>query len=151
MRRTTIMILLGTVLTLALVASALAQGQGPGPGKGWGPGSRYQRMYNPATVETLTGQVIAVDTFAPGKGMGRGVHLMVKTEKETIPVHLGPSWYVQEQGVTFVAGDQITVTGSRIDFKGKPAVIAAEVKKGDQVLKLRDANGIPVWAGWQGK
>jgi len=32
---------------------------------------------------------------------------------------------------------------------GQPAVIAAEVKKGDIVLKLRDDNGIPVWSGWR--
>ena len=24
-----------------------------------------------------------------------------------------------------------------------------EMKKGDQVLILRDANGVPVWAGWR--
>jgi len=26
--------------------------------------------------------------------MGRGVHLMLKTDKETISVHLGPVWYI---------------------------------------------------------
>jgi hypothetical protein len=30
---------------------------------------------------------------------------------------------------------------------GKPALIAAEVKKGDEVMKLRDANGVPAWSG----
>lgn len=29
--------------------------------------------------------------------------------------------------------------------------IAAEVKKGDEVLKLRDENGMPYWAGWRKK
>jgi hypothetical protein len=28
-------------------------------------------------------------------------------------------------------------------------VMAAEVRKGDRVLVLRDAAGIPVWAGWR--
>jgi hypothetical protein len=28
---------------------------------------------------------------------------------------------------------------------GKPAIIAAQVKKGNEILKLRDENGIPVW------
>jgi hypothetical protein len=37
--------------------------------------------------------------------------------------------------------------GSRITFAGKPAIVAAEVKKGDQVLKLRDESGTPLWRG----
>jgi hypothetical protein len=31
----------------------------------------------------------------PGKGMSRGIHLQLQTDKDTIPVHLGPAWYVQ--------------------------------------------------------
>jgi hypothetical protein len=30
---------------------------------------------------------------------------------------------------------------------GKTVILAAEVKKGDQVLKLRDPNGVPLWTG----
>lgn len=32
---------------------------------------------------------------------------------------------------------------------GKPALVAAEVKKGGEVLVLRDANGFPAWGGWR--
>ena len=39
--------------------------------------------------------------------------------------------------------------GARTTFAGKPAIIAAEVKKGDEVLKLRDDSGFPVWSGWR--
>lgn len=46
-------------------------------------------------------------------------------------------------------GDKVEVTGSRITFQDKPAIIAAEVKKGDEILKLRDGNGFPAWAGWR--
>ena len=79
--------------------------------------------------------------------MSYGVHFTLKTEKETIPVHLGPSWYMEEQAVSFAPGDKVEVTGSRITYQGQPTIIAAEVKKGGQVLKLRDAAGVPVWAG----
>ncbi len=114
---------------------------------GWGPGERYGRLYNPATVETLSGEVTRVDRFMPGRGMGYGVHLNLKTATETIDVHLGPSWYVEQQGLVFAPGDKVEVTGSRITYQGKPAVIAREVKKGDKVLQLRDAQGVPAWAG----
>ena len=42
--------------------------------------------------------------------------------------------------MTIAPGDKVEVTGSRITYEGKPTIIAAEVKKGGQVLKLRDAS-----------
>ena len=39
--------------------------------------------------------------------------------------------------------------GARVVVDGKPALIAAEVKKGDALLKLRDAGGVPAWSGWR--
>ncbi len=60
-------------------------------------------------------------------------------------MHLGPAWYIDKQTPKIETNDTITVTGSRITIDGKPAIIAAQVKKGNEVLKLRDENGIPVW------
>ena len=116
---------------------------------GWGMGSGYQRMYNPATVETLTGTVESVDKITPMKGMHSGIHLTVRTDKETVDVHLGPEWYIERLDTKIQKGDQIEVKGSRVTIAGKPALIAAEVKKGDNVLVLRDSSGIPAWAGWR--
>ncbi len=126
-------------------------GPGGGQGQGWGAGDPYSRLYNPKTVETLSGEVVSLEKFTPEKRMSYGVHFNLKTDQETIPVHLGPSWYVEKQAVTVASGDKVEVNGSRITYEGKPAIIAAEVKKGGQVLKLRDANGVPAWAGqrWQ--
>ncbi len=64
------------------------------------------------------------------KGMSYGVHLMVKTDRETIPVHLGPGWYIEIQDVKIAPKDMIEVKGSRITFDAKPALIATEVRKG---------------------
>jgi hypothetical protein len=112
-------------------------------------GSQYNRLYNLATVETLSGTVESVDKVTPMKGMYAGVHIMLNTEKETISIHLGPEWYVERQDVKIAKGDTIGVKGSRVTFADKPAIIAAEVKKGDSTLVLRDSNGIPAWAGWR--
>ena len=116
---------------------------------GWGSGSPYCRMFNPQTVETINGEVVSVDKLMPMKGMNYGVHLTLRTDKETISVHLGPAWYIENQDIKIAPGDKIRVKGSRVTFEGKPALIAAEVKKGDEVLTLRDANGFPVWSGWK--
>jgi hypothetical protein len=51
--------------------------------------------------------------------------------------------------VKIMPGDEVEVTGSEITFQNKPAIIAAEVKKGDEVLRLRDSDGVPAWAGWR--
>jgi hypothetical protein len=106
-------------------------------------------MYDLKTVETVSGEVISVDRITPMKGMSSGVHLMLKTDKETLSVHLGPVWYLENQDIKIEAKDKIEVKGSKITFEGKPAIIAAEVRKGDDVLKLRDEAGFPSWSGWR--
>jgi len=118
-------------------------------GAGRGAGRRSDgRLYNPATVETVSGVVQRIDQVkAQGAGQGYGIHLLLKTDKEEIAVHLGPGWFVEKQSLKIAPQDQIEVRGSRITYEGKPAIIAAEVKKGDQVLKLRDPAGVPAWRG----
>ena len=49
----------------------------------------------------------------------------VKTNKETISVHLGPVFYIENQDVKLQAKDKVEAKGSRITFDGKPAIIAA--------------------------
>lgn len=135
------------VVALAFTASAFAaprMGMG-----GWGMGTKYGRMYNPQTVETISGEVVKVEKITPMKGMSSGIHILVKTDTGEISVHLGPSWYMDKQDTKIAVGDKVEVKGSKVEYSGKPAIIAAEVQKGDEVLKLRDDNGYPAWAGWR--
>ena len=146
------MMLIGAVITLSIILAAEALPQRGilwRGGGGWGPGTPYARMYNPQTVETVTGEVLLVDQITPVKGMSYGIHIVLKTNKETISVHLGPGWYIENQDVNIAPKDKIDVKGSRITFEGKPTLIVAEVKKGDELLTLRDANGFPAWSGWR--
>lgn len=106
-----------------------------------------QRNYDPKTVETLEGKVLSVEKVTHRGGGGYGIHLMMQTEKETIAVHLGPAWYIEKQTPRLQANDTITVRGSRTTVDGKAAIIAAEIKKGGDTLKLRDENGVPLWSG----
>ncbi len=149
MRRQSIFsLVVAAVILTASIALAAPWKDWRGSG-GWGMGSQYQRMYNPATVETLSGTVESVDKITPMKGMYAGVHLKVKTDKETVDVHLGPEWFVERLDTKIQKGDAIEVKGSRVTIAGKPAIIAAEVKKGDSTLVLRDSTGVPSWAGWR--
>jgi len=140
------LVVVGAVLTLVAVAAA-GPFRGYGGG-GWGPGGAWDRLYDPKTVETVTGTVKSIDVVA-SRGMSSGVHITLATGTEVIPVHLGPAWYLEHQDVVLAAGDKVTVRGSRIQYQGKPAIIAAEVTRGADVLSLRNEQGFPRWAAWR--
>jgi len=147
MNKKAIMILSLVAAVMVTTSFALAA---PWKGSGgWGMGSQYQKMYNPATIETISGTVESVDQIKPMKGMYYGIHLKVKTDKESVEVHLGPGWYIERLDTSIGKGDKIEIKGSRITMAGKAVIIAAEVKKGDNTLILRDSAGIPAWAGWR--
>ncbi|MBM4055111.1 MAG: DNA-binding protein [Planctomycetes bacterium] len=116
---------------------------------GWGIKEHYWKKYNPKTIETVAGKVISMEAISPIKGMSRGVRMVVASEKEEITIHAGPVWYIENQEIMIQPTDEIEVTGSRIYFEGKPAIIAAIIKKGNDVLPLRDDAGIPLWSGWK--
>ncbi len=108
------------------------------------------RMYDPKTVETVTGTVVKVEHTGGHSGShgihgAPGIQLLLQTDKQQIAVRLGPAWYVDKQPVKVAAHDTISVHGSRIVHAGKPAIVAAQVKKGDQVMNLRRENGVPLW------
>lgn len=149
MKKICFLIAVISMISILFAVESFAQRGMKGGSGGWGMGTQYGRMYDPKTVETISGEVVGVDTVTPLKGMSYGVHLTVTTDKETISVHLGPGWYIENQDIKIKPKDRIEVRGSRVTFQGKPAIIAAEVKKGDEMLNLRDENGFPVWSGWR--
>ena len=145
-----VLVIVISFFAFVLAQKSFAQGGMNHKGSGgWGMQGQYSKMYDLKTVETISGKVVSVTTITPEKGMSTGVHLMVKTDKATVSVHLGPAWYLDNQDTKIVTGDKIEVKGSRITFKGKPAIIAAEVQKGNETLVLRNENGIPFWSGWR--
>ena len=101
--------------------------------------------YDTATEVTLRGTITKVESHMGRMGWN-GTHLVVSFEGETLSVHVGPSTYVDQQGFSFAAGEQIEVTGSRIKFEGTDVLVAREIKKGEKVLTLRNSRGIPVWS-----
>jgi hypothetical protein len=146
MKKETFLMPLVLVAALCLpfsLAAFAAEDASYGPGRG----AHHKRMFDAKTVESVTGDVTLVNKISRGRGTSYSVHLVLKTETEEIPVHLGPSWYLDKQEVKIGQNDKIEVKGSRVTFQGgKQAIVAAEVKKGDALLKLRDENGTPAWS-----
>lgn len=144
-----LIMLMATVFASA--TESIAQrgiGRGKGP-RGWEPGNEYCLTYKPDTTVTISGEVISIEKTVPRKGMFYGVHLIVKTGEKSVSIHLGPGRYIDNQGVKINPEDKVEITGSKVTFDDEEAIIATEVKKEDEILKLRDKNGIPLWSGWR--
>jgi len=111
----------------------------------------YNRPFDSETIEEQEGKIIEISHSNEKKDESRGVYLKLETDQEVIPVHLGPVWYLDHQDGKFKAGEKVEVKGSRINYNGRESIIAMSVIKGNEELKLRDEQGIPLWHGWRKK
>ena len=148
-KRNILIAVLVTLVAAASIGVAAPPGFGWRGSRGWGADGNYGRLFDPKSVVTIHGTIASLTEVAPMKGMGMGVHVMLKTDAETVDVHLGPVWYLESQDADLKAGDTIEVRGSRVQIDKRPTLIAIEIKRGDDVLVLRDADGVPRWAGWR--
>lgn len=123
---------------LLVICVGMAAAQSTYPSKG--------RIYDPATETTISGKVAEVTQHAGRGHGGTGTHVMLENSAGKVEVHLGPTSYLAAQNASYAKGDEITVTGSKVKLGGSDVIIAREVKRGDQVLTLRDAQGIPKWS-----
>lgn len=126
----------GLVGVLLMTSPAIAQQRG---------GSNPTRLFDPSTVTTVRGVVTRVDSVQASRGPSVGIHLQLQTAATTLPVHLGPAWYLADQSFTLQAGDSLMVRGSRVTMEDTPTLIAVELHRGDQSLRLRDDAGRPAW------
>lgn len=122
----------------------------------WGPGSPICRAGDPACMRSIAGKVIRVDRVCPEKGKsyitssegewwGVHIHLLKWAGSDTIHVHLGPSWFVDRQGVELHRRDYVVVRGAGVYHYGKYRYVAAQVETEDETLYLREMDGRPLW------
>lgn len=109
------------------------------------PSCECMAAWDTGSEATVAGVVSSVE-----RGPADGVHLLLNTEEGDLTVHLGPAWYLDRQDEAFAAGDQVSVTGMMVQSDQGSFLVAREVRKGDEVLTLRAADGYPVWQGWRG-
>jgi hypothetical protein len=122
-------------LTVVLGASAPAQ-KNPPPA----PGPKYD-LHAEAKIKGTVDEV-----KLPPKGSEKEiVHLLVKNGPETMDVYLCPKSFMDEMGMDFNQGDEITLTGSKVKQGETDLVLAREVVKGNNTFLLRDAKGGQVW------
>jgi hypothetical protein len=137
-----------TLFCAALLAMSVSAQQGFGRmgGRG-GTKGQGQPKYDPSQVEIVSGEVAAVKDIETRNGKASGVGLELNTGGQNLLVYLGPHIYVDLQNVRIVPGDKVEVKGVKTALDGQIILLAGEVNKGDEVLKLRDDKGAPLWAG----
>ena len=133
-------------------ASAYEKGKEPVPagesrGGGWGVDTPYGRLYDPAKEQTISGQVVSIETSAPMPGMAPGMQMLVQTDDgKSTRVHVGPAWYLERQDLDMKENTHVQVTGARAEIEGQPVLMAREVQFDGQLVTLRDAQGMPMWS-----
>jgi hypothetical protein len=131
------------------------RGTGGGGGRGSGGGAPEKASTGVAPLETIKGEVVAVDGSNAGaagaagerpqeKGMRPGPMISVRTEKETLSVHAGAPHFRQEQKLDLKVGDVIEISGVR-SAKVPNMFVAHSITRGSQVVRLRDDQGDKLW------
>lgn len=123
----------------------------------WDKSQRLKKMieaYDTSNIETVEGEVVKLYEITPKNSPAFGFHIILNTGKESLNIHLGPGWYLKNIASIIGEGDKISVTGARtkeltsyekINYR---SIRAAEIRKNNVlILKLRDANGRPLWSG----
>jgi sporulation protein YlmC with PRC-barrel domain len=108
--------------------------------------SNYNSSFSPSAVETIRGTVVSVGTFRLEGTSIRGLRLRIKTDDgNAVTVHTGPRSYIENQGIRFHHGDQVTVTGSPEKVGRRNFIVASQITMGDKALDLRTREGKPLW------
>lgn len=108
----------------------------------------YERPFDPQNMVELMGKVLEFVNSQEKKDEIRGAALILETKDEEVPIHLGPTWYMDHQPHQFKQGDKIQVTGSKTRFKETEIIVATKIQRGNMEMILRDEEGNPVWESW---
>jgi len=121
------------IATFALAYSAVLGAETPPP------------KYDLQTETKMKGTVDEVRL--PTKGNEKEVvHLLMKNGDGVVDLYFCPKSFMDDMGVSFSKGDELSFTGSKVKYAGADLILAREVLKGSDTLVLRDEKGNPVWS-----
>ena len=123
-------------------------------------GFMHGPLYDPATEITIKGVVNEVQQLTGKTATSTpqmwascprgwaGTHLSITTDQgTTMIVHVGPAAFLAQNNFALAKGDKLTILGSKVQYVGSEFLIAREITKAGQSLKLRDGEGFPLWSG----
>jgi len=101
--------------------------------------------YDNAQEQKIFGVIEEVKDYQCPVSGTIGSHISVKGTGEIIEVHLAPAKFLKEYEIALKPGDQVTVTGVKFLFDGKPAMLAKNVTIDRMHYTFRDDRGRPLW------
>jgi len=128
-------------LAVAVLLSALTLRAAPGGTTG----AEQEPRYDPASVVDVEATVLEVRDAPQNKTSAKGIFLLVKTERETIDVYVGPADFLKDFDIVFARGDRVQIIGSRVRSGEGYLILAREVRRRERTLYLRTRNGEPNW------
>ena len=112
----------------------------------WAQAPANAPKYDLANELTIKGVIDEVKEFQCPVSGGMGAHLVVKTDKGMVTVHLALSKFMSEYGLSFAKGDEVVITGVRAKVGDDDnAILARKVERGNQTFVFRDKEGKPLW------
>lgn len=102
-------------------------------------------VYSASNEAKIAGVVDDVQEFYCPVTEDRGTHLVVSTGEGTMMVHVAVGRFLREHKIAFQRGERVEVVGAKIRYKGSDALIAREITRGDEIFRVRDTAGKPLW------
>jgi hypothetical protein len=73
-----------------------------------------------------------------------GPHATIHTASGNVDVHLGNADTMKSKDIFLEAGDSVKIVGASHNFGNEDVFLARVLQKGNQVVALRNRNGIPL-------
>jgi len=115
-------------------------------GSAWEPNSWYAQEFDSEKIVTVSGTIESISSFKPSADSSAGLRLRIRTDDgRLLLVNAGPFNFANQKGMSFDAGERITITGSRVQIAGQNIILASQLKKDDKTVQLRTRQGRPLW------
>lgn len=100
--------------------------------------------YDSATEAKFKGTI--AELKIPEKGAEKQIaHLTVKNGTDSWDLYLCPKYFMDDMGISFAKGDEISFTGSKVKEDNADMILTRELIRGTDTLVFRDEKGKPVW------
>ncbi len=106
--------------------------------------------YDPQTEMKTKGVVEEINVLTVGTRKDF-TELILKSGEDKLHIYVCPKPFQDEMGISFLKGDEIALTGSRIKQDASDVILVREMVKGSDTLMFRDGKGKPVWDERTGK
>jgi hypothetical protein len=104
--------------------------------------SQGLRSYSISRETVVEGKV--VEFTAASKVAPLGPHVTVQTGAGMVDVHLGNAQLLAANNFTLSTGDTVRIVGENVAYGSGMQFLARIVQKGNQVLAVRSARGLPL-------